>query len=119
MGIISSKVFELKMMNIRDLQDEILSRPLLLVNVGLVLTYLASMAIIFGLAMRVYTSVIQSVLLVSSMEQLPSVKEVIQIIPTWWVPESALGYVLAVMAVIVGLGLWSVGKNLKRLMDAC
>lgn len=100
-----------------SLRYHLLRKPLMAIAAGRFISYLAFYLCLAGLFSKV---AVQAVSVVHAMvPQTPgaeaSISDVLPRIPTWWIPESAMGFVLLIVMGLMGMWLALTGKRLKRL----
>lgn len=97
------------------LEDYFLTKPKRLIQFGRALVVLGGWLIIFGLCGHVATSAVNEIGNISG--HVGAVKVLADIypsIPTWWVPESILGALPAIVVAVMGLWINQAGKHIQR-----
>lgn len=92
-----------------------LSRPRRLVLMGQTLLQIAGFAFVAGLIGRAVTTGLASVKHFQATE--PGVLPLTALLPnlpTWWVPETILGFTAAAMLVLVAIAMAKMGRKLER-----
>lgn len=99
-----------------DVYAWLISRPVIIIKTGACLLSAGFFFLIVGLF-----NLLMKVAL-SPFGSLPAGQEsglvaIFPSIPTWWIPEAAFGFGLALILIVMGYLLVHEGKKLKRVMD--
>lgn len=96
-----------------------LSRPARLVNAGRALFQIGATLIGAGLCGRVATAGLTAIQSISGRVASDSTLAALYpSLPTWWVPENALGYCSCSLVALAGLLLIQFGRTLRRAIDS-
>jgi len=99
------------------IEEYFLSEPERLIRLGSTLAYLGGMLIVFALLGNVATSAIGALGGFGGHANAPKVlADIYPSLPTWWIPESIIGAMPAILTVFAGLILVQSGKRIKQLM---
>ena len=95
-----------------------LTKPRRIVSLARVGFSLAGFLIICGLIARVALVGVPAIRAMGSASAEPVTLELLYpTLPTWWIPESALGYALAGGLAVAFIALAVVGRQLERFLD--
>jgi hypothetical protein len=103
---------------LRRIIEHFLYHPRQLVKLGGHITSLGCIYSVFGFFGQVATK-IPGLLSQPSKQPIAdkSLADIYPTLPTWWIPESAYGWMLAVSIVAIGLWLTVIGKHLNRVYE--
>lgn len=95
-----------------------LLHPKRLVVVGEALYSIAATLAIFGACASVYTGAVAAIYrLGHQVRSQLTLADLLPGLPTWWVPETLLGFVFVIAVAIVGAVIAREGGNLERLLN--
>ncbi|MCD6734911.1 MAG: hypothetical protein LT103_15105 [Burkholderiaceae bacterium] len=87
------------------------ARPGRLSALGRTLFQLSTMILLVGLCGRIATTGVSAIQgMAGVMPRHPSLAALYPSLPTWWVPESSLGFVACALTAVLGLTLVQMGK---------
>jgi hypothetical protein len=99
------------------LEDYFLTEPERLIGLGRALVYLGGMLIMFGLVGHVATSAANGIGIIGGhADTVKTLADIYPSLPTWWVPESIIGALPAIVTSALGIWLTLTGKRLRRLI---
>lgn len=99
------------------IEEYFLSEPKRLIWLGSTLAYLGGMLIVFALLGNVATSAIGALGSIGGHANAQKVlADIYPSLPTWWIPESIVGAIPAIMMIFAGLILVQSGKRIKHFM---
>lgn len=95
-----------------------LLRPKRLVAVGEALFSIASVLTILGACASMYTSAVAALnRLGRQVRSQSTLTDLLPGLPTWWVPETFVGFVLVIAVAIVGAVMAREGRTLERFLN--
>lgn len=96
-----------------------LSRPTRIVHVGNSLSRAGMFLIVAGLLGRVATIGVSATKSMSRIETgVLLLSDLYPTVPTWWIPESIIGYGLSIILVIAGLIVVQTGREMTRALGS-
>jgi hypothetical protein len=99
------------------LYEYFLTKPVRIVEAGKALLWIGFMLLLFGFLGRIATVSADAVLrLARQPAEMKALRDIYPGLPTWWVPESFVGYFIAVVLIIAGIFVAMAGKRLVRLL---
>ncbi len=95
--------------------EHLIARPGRLSALGRALFQLSAMILLGGLVGRIGTTGMSAIQkMAGAMSRDTSLAVLYPSLPTWWVPESFLGYATCVLTALLGLMLVQMGKDIDR-----
>lgn len=99
------------------IEEYFLSEPERLIRLGGILAYLGGMLIVLALLGNVATSAIDALGSIGGHANVQkALANIYPSLPTWWIPESIIGAIPAIMMIFAGLILVQLGKRIKHFM---
>lgn len=99
------------------LEDYFLTEPERLIGLGRGLVFLGGWLILFGLAGNVVTSAANGIGIIGRHPSaVKTLADIYPSLPTWWVPESIVGALPAMMLTSIGIWFALEGKRIRRLI---
>lgn len=98
--------------------EHFLYHPRQLVKLGGHITSFGCIYSVFGIFGQVAKKIPSALSLVSKQPIAEkSLADIYPTLPTWWIPESVFGWMLAISLVAIGLWLTVIGKHLHRVYE--
>lgn len=92
-----------------------MSKPTRMILLGQILFKAGIVIIGFALCVNIGTSAIEIIVSLNGQLSIEkSLAEIYPALPTWWIPESFIGAIPAVLLVIAGLWLSATGEKINR-----
>lgn len=98
--------------------DYFMTEPRRLVNLGSTLVSIGTFTMVIGLIANVATTTTSALgNLAGQTSALKSLAELYPSLPTWWIPESIVGGLPAVLLTAAGLWLNATGRQIRRILE--
>lgn len=95
-----------------------LKEPRRLENLGSTFASIGAIIIVIGLYAHVATTASSALAFLSRQTStVRTLAELYPLLPTWWVPESLFGGLLAVLLTAIGLWLNAIGQQIRRVLE--
>lgn len=102
---------------LEHLVDYFLTRPKRLVALGQVLTRFGGFLVVLGVIAHAATKSLSVVRGMAGVRQTDTtLADLLSAVPTWWVPESAVGFGLAALLLLAGLVALHTGHMYERVL---
>lgn len=102
---------------LEHLMDYFLTRPKRLVALGQVLTRFGGFLVVLGAIAHAATKSLSVVRGMAGVHQTdPTLADLLPAVPTWWIPESALGFGLVALLLLAGVVALHTGRMYERLL---
>lgn len=102
---------------LESLRYHLWRRPQVLIGTGNLIVHVAVYWFLAGLLSNVVVQVtsVMHAMLPRTLEAKASISDVLPVIPTWWIPESTMSFLLLIVMGAIGVWLALTGKRLRRL----
>lgn len=101
------------------IEDYFLTEPERLIQLGSALAFLGGWLILFALGGHVATSAVNAIGNIGGhFGTLKTLADIYPSIPTWWVPESNIGILTAIIITVAGLWINQIGKRIRRYLES-
>lgn len=97
----------------------LIERYNLLIEAGRTIFVSGSVLICAGLWGKVVKTSISTILSLSPppVSATRTLAEIYPVLPTWWIPESTAGFILAALVTCIGITVALIGKHLRRIAE--